>query len=125
MGSLTRKARKAIKGNGDRKAVQAMLDEAEEQMLDGLRVMTSEEAEAIIGAKPVVLDTLLNGIKGATNLNFAAMRANGARRTAKVIELVSKNQVVLMTLLLYAFAAGMRHAYRIVAAETEGADAGE
>ena len=105
MSSFTRK----FKRNGRTRQAVEMLGEHNDVLRKALQVMNSKEAEAAIGEKPEVLNTLLDGIKGATNLHWAAMRANGVRKSAKVLKMVGQNQVILMTLMMYAFAAGVKH----------------
>ena len=84
-------------------------DEAQANMQAALAVIDPDEAEELIGEKPEVLNTLLDGIQGATVLHWMTMQRAGAKKNRKTLNLAARNQMVLMQMMVNAFAAGIEY----------------
>jgi len=103
MGTVSKRVRRGNNGAG-----KEVLEALEEKVQAALKVMTSEEAEGIIGEKPPILSTLLDGVTASVGMLWSTALASGARKKPKTLRMWGASQVVLATLVLYAFAAGMR-----------------
>lgn len=105
MGSKRRVRRDRQKGKAEPDFIQGL----NETVQAALGVMTSEDAEGLIGEKPDVLEVLLAGVQASVGLLWSTALAAGARKKQKTLKMVAASQVVLLTLVLYAFAKGVEH----------------
>jgi hypothetical protein len=83
---------------------------ADQQLKRALELLSSEEADAIIGEPGEGYQALLEGVQAAQGILWAGMKLHGVRQNPKSLKIISQNLVILQTLVHYAYALGLRRA---------------
>ena len=84
-------------------------DEAQQQSEAALKLLTTDEADGIIGEpQPDEYGVLIRGMKGTYQMLWAVAVRNGLRPTKQTQRMGSQLLMVMVTIVHYAYAAGIR-----------------
>lgn len=78
------------------------------QVESALRLLTSNDADAIIGERSPEYDLLIQGVQALQGLTWALAKGNGMRETATVLRAGAQGLATLCTIVHYAYALGIR-----------------
>jgi predicted sugar kinase len=88
----------------DKQSLQELQAEAEA----ALQLLDSETADDIIGEDTPEHRTLIRGTQAAMAMHYAMMKSLGLRETAQTLHRSSQTMAVMLTLVHYAYALGIR-----------------
>jgi ribosomal protein L30/L7E len=88
----------------DRQSLEELQAEAEA----ALQLLDSETADAIIGEDTPEHRTLIRGTQAAMAMHYAMMKSLGLRETRQTLHRASQTMAVMLTLVHYAYALGIR-----------------
>ena len=85
------------------------LTEAEATVVRALKLLDSETADEIIGeVRPEEYDTMIQAVQAAYHMIWVLAKSNGMRQTKEILKMGAQAQAVLLTLVHYAYALGIR-----------------
>jgi hypothetical protein len=85
------------------------LIEAQKTVELALKLLDSETADGIIGSpQPEEYGTLIRGTQAAFNMLWMMAKGNGMRENPDVLRMGAQGQAILLTLVHYAYALGVR-----------------
>lgn len=86
----------------------ARFKDLEAEVQDGLGLIDSDTADAIIGEADEGYQALITAARSAMTMLWAMMKAFGVKENPKTLKSFSQAMVVMLTLVHYAYALGMR-----------------
>ena len=73
-----------------------------------LKLLTSEQADAIIGAPGSEYKTLIQGAQAEQSLMWELMKRNGVKDNDKTRDILGKHMSMVLTIVHYAYALGVQ-----------------
>jgi len=86
----------------------AKLEEVSARVQAALKLLDTDTADAIIQEPTEEHKVLIQGVEAATQMLWAGMRAQGARNNERSLEYVAKTQIVLLQMVHFAYALGIK-----------------
>lgn len=85
------------------------LNDARKAVEQALKLLDSETADGIIGQpQPDEYGILIRGVRAAHNMLWMLARSNGMRQSKAVLKMGAQALTILLTLVHYAYALGIR-----------------
>ena len=81
---------------------------AQKQVEQALKLLDSETADGIIGTPPDEYGILVRGIQAAHTMLWMVAKGNGMRQSKAVLKMGAQALSILLTLVHYAYALGIR-----------------
>ena len=86
-----------------------MNNEIEEQVHKALKLCDSETADALIGEpQPEEYGVLVRGVRSAYQMLWMLAKSNGMQESKAVLDMGAKGLMILLTLVHYAYALGLK-----------------
>jgi len=86
------------------------LAEVNARIQEALKLLDTDGADQIIGTPGPEHKVLVQGVEAAIQLLWAGMQRCGARKSRRALEYTAKTQIVLLQMMHFAYALGMRRA---------------
>lgn len=91
-----------------------VLNDATSQAMKALELLTSEEADALIGSpQPEEYGKLVKGVQGIYQMLIMMAVNNGMRQSRTTLDMGGQGLITLLTLIHYAYALGVRRGMEI------------
>lgn len=84
------------------------LEEVSARVQAALKLLDTEAADAIIQESTEEHKVLIQGVEAAMQMLWAGMQSCGARKNAKSLQYVAKTQIVLLQMVHFAYALGIK-----------------
>jgi len=85
------------------------LEQINTEIQKALSLITTEEADEIIGSPPPdEYKPIIQGVQAIMGLHWVAMRRHGLRQTKRSLDLAAKSMTMMLNLTHYVYALGIR-----------------
>jgi len=93
---------------------QQTLEQVNTMIQKALDLIATEEADKVIGSPPPdEYKPIIQGVQAIMGLNWSIMRQHGLRQTKRSLDLAAKSMTMMLSLVHYAYALGIREGRKL------------